>query len=97
MGNHPDGALPEPKWRRRALDFHASVQFEYEARAAYEEKPWVKDKAVADVIRATLVQTNQLVPPRCVADEAAYAKLPSRVLSAAEATRNFLQNSRPSC
>ena len=40
-----------------------------------------------EVVRPTLVQTDELVPPRSVAREAAYAKLLSQILSAAEATQ----------
>ena len=46
-----------------------------------------RKKAVEVAVKPTPVQTDELVPPRSVAREAAYAKLSSRILSAAEATQ----------
>ena len=57
-------------------------------------------RAAAEVTRP--VQTIQRTPPRRLARDMAYAKLLSRILSAAKAvqqgcTKNYLLNNRPSC
>ena len=90
--DHPDSTLAEMAQADSLtagadVDLHANVQFEHEAKAAYAERPWVNDKAAEEVIRPTLVQTDELVQPRSLAREAACATLLSRVLSTAEAAQ----------
>ena len=68
-----------------AVDEHARVAIENEASKLYEASPWAADKRAAEVVRPTLVQTADRVPPKSLARDMAFAKLQSRILSAAEA------------
>ena len=45
-----------------AVDDHVTVQFESEARKAYEKSPWALDRGAAEVIRPALVQAADQVP-----------------------------------
>ena len=77
LNAHPDDELAEAVKADLlsasvAVDLHARVQFEHEAKATYRTSPWASDIGVEEVVRPTTVQTNELVPPRSVAREAAY-------------------------
>ena len=67
-----------------AVDELARVAIENEASKLYEASPWAADKRAAEVVRPTLVQTADRVPPKSLAWDMAFAKLQSRILSAAE-------------
>ena len=50
-----------------AVDKHAKVRFECDAREAYESSPWMMHKEAAEVVRSAPVQSSDNVPPSCVA------------------------------
>ena len=53
----------------------------------YEASPWAADKRAAEIVRPAPVQTADRVPPKSLARDMAFAKLQSRILSAAEAVQ----------
>ena len=53
----------------------------------YEASPWVADKRAAEIVRPSPVQMADRVPPKSLARDMAFAKLQSRILSAAEAVQ----------
>ena len=63
------------------------MTIENEASKLYEASPWAADKRVAEVVRPAAVQTADSVPPKSLARDMAFAKLQSRILSAAEAVQ----------
>ena len=70
-----------------AVDEHARVTIENEASNLYEASPWAADKRAAEVVRPAPVQTADRVPSKSLARDMAFAKLQSRILSAAEAVQ----------
>ena len=70
-----------------AVDTHATVAIEFEAGKLYDSSPWVVDRRAAEIIRPAPVQTDERVPPKSLARDMAFAKLQSRILSAAEAVQ----------
>ena len=70
-----------------AVDDHAVVQLECDARKVLESSPCAGDKEAAEVIRPAPVQATHHVPPRSVARDMLHAKLQSRILSATEAVQ----------
>ena len=50
-----------------AVDDHAMVQFECDARKFHETSPWAADREAAEVILPAPVQATDHVPPRSVA------------------------------
>ena len=70
-----------------AVDEHATVAVENEAIKACEASPWALDKKAVEIIRPAPVQTDERVPPKSLARDMAFAKLQSRILSAAEAVQ----------
>ena len=69
-----------------AVDEHAKVTIENEARKLYEASPWAADKRAAEIVRPAPVQMADRVPPKSLARDMAF-KLQSRILSAAEAAQ----------
>ena len=69
--------------RRVAVDEHARVTIEKVASKLYEASPWAADKRAAEIVRPAPVQTADRVPPKSLARDIAFAKLQSRILSAA--------------
>ena len=70
---------------------YAKVMVEHEASLVHE---------AAEIARTALVQAADWVPPKSLAWDMAFAKLQSRILSAAKAVQaaaKCLQNNRPSC
>ena len=67
-----------------AVDEHARVTIDNEASKLYEASPWEADKRAAEIVRPAPVQTADRVPPKSLARHMAFAKLQSRILSAAE-------------
>ena len=57
------------------------------ASKLYEASPWAADKRATEIVRLALVQTADRVPPKSVARDMAFAKLQSKILSAAEAVQ----------
>ena len=70
-----------------AVDEHAKVTIENEAGKLYEASPWAADKRAAEIVRLAPVQVVDRVPPKRLARDMAFAKLQSRILSAAEAVQ----------
>ena len=70
---------------RLAVDEHAKVTIENEAGKLYEASPWVADKRAPEIVRRALEQMADRVPPKSLAQDMAFFKLQSRILSAAEA------------
>ena len=70
-----------------AVDEHARVTIENEASKLYEASPWTEDMRAAEIVGPAPVQTADRVPPESVARDMAFAKLQSRILSAAEAVQ----------
>ena len=70
-----------------AVDEHARVAVENEASKVYEASPWALDKRAVEIVRPAPVQTDERVPPKSLACDTAFAKLQSRILSAAEAVQ----------
>ena len=70
-----------------AVDRHARFTTENEASKVYEASPWAADKRAAETVRQAPVQTDERVPPKGLARDMAFAKLQSRILSAAEAVQ----------
>ena len=68
-------------------DEYARALLESVASKVYETSLWAAAKQVAEVIRPALVQVADHVPPKSVARDMAYAKLQSRIVSAAEAVQ----------
>ena len=66
-----------------AVDEYARVMVENDTSKAYEASPWAADKRAAEIVRPALVQTSESVPPKSLAQDMAFAKLQSRILSAA--------------
>ena len=60
---------------------------ENDASKLYEGSPWAVDKRAAEIVRPAPVQTFENVPPKSLARDMAFAKLQSRILSAAEAAQ----------
>ena len=69
------------------MDEHARVTNENEASKVHEASPWAADKRAAEIVRPAPVQTADNVPPKSLARDMAFAKLRSRILSAAEAVQ----------
>ena len=69
------------------FDEHARLTIENEASKLYEASPWAADKRAAEIVRPAPVQTAGRVPPKSLARDMAFAKLQSRILSAAEAVQ----------
>ena len=69
------------------MDEHARVTNESEASKVHEASPWAADKRAAEIVRPAPVQTADNVPPKSLARDMAFAKLRSRILSAAEAVQ----------
>ena len=67
-----------------AVDDHAKVVVEHEARKLYEASPWAVDKRAAEIVRPAPVQAADGVPPKSLARSMASAMLQSRILSAAQ-------------
>ena len=65
----------------------AKVMVEHEASLVYEASPWAADKRAAEIVRPAPVQSADWVPPKSLARDMAFAKLQSRILSAAEAVQ----------
>ena len=55
--------------------------------AQFEASPWAADKRAAEIVRPAPVQSADWVPPKSLAGDVAFAKLQSRILSAAEAVQ----------
>ena len=72
---------------RVAADDHAKVMVEHGASLVYEASPWAVDKRTAEIVRPALVQSADWDPPKSLARDMAFAKLQSRILSAAEAVQ----------
>ena len=53
----------------------------------YETSPRAADKRAAEIVRLAPVQASENVPPKSLAWDMAFAKLQSRILSAAEAVQ----------
>ena len=70
-----------------AVDDCAKVTVEHEATLVYEASPWAADKRAAEIVRPAPVQSADWVPPKSLAGDMAFAKLQSRILSAAEAVK----------
>ena len=70
-----------------AVDEHARVAIENEASKLFEASPWAADNRAAEIVRSAPVQTADRVPPKSLARIMAFAKLQSRILSAAEAVQ----------
>ena len=70
-----------------AVDEHARVAIDNEASKLYEASPRAADKRAAQIVRSASVQTADRVPPKSLARDMAFAKLQSRILSAAEAVQ----------
>ena len=70
-----------------AVDDYAKVMVEHEASLVYEASPWAVDKRAAEIVRPAPVQSADWVPPKSLARDMAFAKLQSRILSAAEAVQ----------
>ena len=70
-----------------AVDEHAKVTIENEAGKLYEASPWAADKRAAEIVRPAPVQMGDKVQPKSMARDMAFAKLESRILSAAEAVQ----------
>ena len=75
-----------------AVDEHAKVTIENEASKLYEASPWAVDKRAAEIVRLALVQTADRAPPKSLAPDMAFAKLQSRILSAAAAVHAKLHS-----
>ena len=69
------------------VDEHAKVTIENEAGKLHEASPWAADKRAAEIVHPALVQSADRVPPKSLAQDMAFAKLQSRILSAAEAVQ----------
>ena len=50
-----------------AVDKHAKVRFECDARYACESSPWMTHKEAAEVVLSAPVQTSDNAPPSCAA------------------------------
>ena len=70
-----------------AVDENARVTIENEASKLCEGKLWAADNRAAEIVRPAPVQTADRVPPKSLARDMAFAKLQSRILSAAEAVQ----------
>ena len=70
-----------------AVDERAKVTIENEAGKLYEASPWAADTRASEIVRSAPVQMANSVPPKSVARDMAFAKLQSRILSAAEAVQ----------
>ena len=70
-----------------AVDEYARVKVENEASRVYEASPWAADKRAAEIVRPAPVQAADSVPPKSLARDMAFAKLQSKILSAAEAVQ----------
>ena len=70
-----------------AVDEHARVTVENDASLVYEASPWPADKRAVEIVRPAPVQAADRVPPKSLARDMAFAKLQSRILSAAEAVQ----------
>ena len=70
-----------------AVDEHAIVAIENEASKLCEASPWAEDKRAVETVRPAPVQTADRVPPNSLTRDMAFAKLQSRILSAAEAVQ----------
>ena len=70
-----------------AVDERAKVTIENEAGKLYEASPWAADTRAAEIVRSAPVQMADRVPPKSLARDMAFAKLQSRILSAAEAVQ----------
>ena len=70
-----------------AVDEHARVAVENEASKVYEASPWALDKRAVEIVRPAPVQTGERIPPKSLVRDMDYAKLQSRILSAAEAVQ----------
>ena len=64
-----------------AVDDYANVMVEHEASLVYEASPWAVDKRAAEFVRPAPVRSADWVPPKSYM---AFARLQSRILSAAE-------------
>ena len=58
-----------------------------EASKLHEASPLAADKRAAEIVRPAPVQAADSVPPKSLARDMAFAKLQSRILSAAEAVQ----------
>ena len=70
-----------------AVDEYGRVMIENEASKLHEASPWAADTRAAEIVRPAPVQASDSVPPKSLARDMAFAKLQSRVLSAAEAVQ----------
>ena len=70
-----------------AVDEHVRETIENEASKLCEASPWAEDKRAAEIVRPAPVQAADSVPPKSLARDMAFAKLQSRILSAAEAVQ----------
>ena len=70
-----------------AVDAHAKVTIENEAGILYGASPWAAGKRAAEIVRPAPVQTADRLPPKSLARDVAFAKLHSRILSAADAVQ----------
>ena len=70
-----------------AVDAHARVTIENETSKLYEASLWAADKRAAEIVRRAPAQTADRVPPKSLARDMAFAKLQSRILSAADAVQ----------
>ena len=70
-----------------AFDDYAKVTVEHKASLVYEASPWAADKRAVEIVRPAPVQSADWVPPKSLARDMAFAKLQSRMLSAAEAVQ----------
>ena len=59
-----------------AVDVYARIMVEHDASTVYEASPWAADKRVAEIVRPASVQTSESLPPKSLAQDLAFAKLP---------------------
>ena len=65
------------------IDEYARVMVENDASKLYEASPWAADKRAAEIVRPAPVQAADSVPPKSLARDMAFAKVQSRIMSAA--------------
>ena len=70
-----------------AVGERARITVEKEASNLYDPSLWAADKRAAEVVRPAPVQSDDRVLPKTLARDMAFAKLHSRILSAAEAVQ----------